>query len=81
MTEHLIMKCCPFCGAYPELNDRNGGWTVDCPWSNPLTAVMDNHPICSGYEYWEDVDRLDYQQLYPTPNDAVIAWNSLKVAR
>lgn len=73
----LHMKNCPFCGAYPDLIQRNGGWTVDCPKSNELSVIINNWEICAGQKYWEDYNREDYQKLYDTPNEAVEAWNKI----
>lgn len=65
---------CRFCERAAQLCSRSGGWSVDCLAANPLTAALEEITWCPSDEQRLNEAEADY--LFPTPQAAVLAWNS-----
>ena len=57
---------CKNCKRNPKLTERNGGWSVDCKFQNPIIAMDDNVAWCDGESHYG---------IFDTPNDAIFSWN------
>jgi hypothetical protein len=72
MTIMRINKC-KKCHRIAELTERNGGWTVDCRYSNVIVAVESGQSWCD-VEH-ERLKTSNYGILKDTPNEAILHWN------